>query len=149
MAKKLSKEQEAEFKDAFSKFDKNGDGTINTQELGAVMQTLGHSLSEAELKELIAMVDTDGDGVISYQEFLVEMVRRMKAWGSEQDMRGVFNAFDLDGDGYISVDELKQATGKLGEQLSEEELDVMIREADVDQDGRVNYEEFVRILTHH
>ncbi|XP_008703622.1 calmodulin-like [Ursus americanus] len=147
MAEQLSEEQVAEFKAAFSRFDTNGDGTINTQELGAVMRDLGEDLSEDELKKLIALVDTDGDGVISFQEFLAEMVKRMKSWGSEHDMREVFRAFDLDGNGHISVDELKQAMATLGEKLSQEELDAMIQEADVDKDGQVNYEEFLRILS--
>lgn len=34
----------------------------------------------------------------------------------------------------------------LGERLSEEETEAMIKEADVDGDGRVNYEEFVRLM---
>lgn len=34
----------------------------------------------------------------------------------------------------------------LGEKLSEEEVDEMIREADVDQDGQINYEEFVKMM---
>ncbi|XP_034878289.1 calmodulin-like [Mirounga angustirostris] len=147
MAKQLSEEQVAEFKAAFSRFDKNGDGTINTQELGAVMQALGKDLSEAELKEFIAQVDTDGDGVISFQEFLAEVVKRMKSWGSEQDMQEVFRTFDLDGNGRISVDELKQAMAKLGQTLSQEELDAMIQEADTDKDGQVDYKEFLRILS--
>ncbi|XP_030885537.1 calmodulin-like protein 5 [Leptonychotes weddellii] len=147
MAKQLSEEQVAEFKAAFSRFDKNGDGTVNTQELGAVMQALGKDLSEAELKELIAQVDTDGDSVISFQEFLAEVVKRMKSWGSEQDMQEVFCTFDLDGNGRISVDELKQAMAKLGQTLSQEELDAMIQEADTDKDGQVDYKEFLRILS--
>nr|XP_012421844.1 PREDICTED: calmodulin-like protein 5 [Odobenus rosmarus divergens] len=147
MAEQLSEEQVAEFKAAFSRFDKNGDGTINTQELGAVMQALGKDLSEAELKELIALVDTDSDGVISFQEFLAEVFKSMKSWGSEQDMQEVFRAFDLDGNGRISVDELKQAMAKLGQTLSQEELDAMIQEADVDKDGQVDYQEFLRILS--
>ncbi|XP_025709353.1 calmodulin-like [Callorhinus ursinus] len=147
MAEQLSEEQVAEFKAAFSRFDKNGDGTINTQELGAVMQALGKDLSEAELKELIALVDTDSDGVISFQEFLAEMIKRMKSWGSEQDVQEVFRAFDLDGNGRISVDELKQAMAKLGQTLSQEEVDAMIQEADVDKDGQVDYQEFLRILS--
>lgn len=147
MAEELPPEQVAKFKEVFSRFDKNGDNTINTQELGAVMQALGQDISEDELKMLIAQVDTDGDGVISFQEFLEAMVKRMKSWGSEQEMREVFRAFDLNGDGHISVDELKQAMAKLGELLSQEELDTMIQEADVDKDGQVNYEEFMRILS--
>lgn len=147
MEEQLSPEQVAEFKEAFSKFDKDGNGSINTQELGAVMQALGKDLSEAELKEFISKVDTDADGVISFPEFLEEMVRGMKAWGKKQDLQEAFRVFDVDGNGYISVDELKQVMAKLGEELSQEVLEAMIHEADVDQDGQVNYEEFVRILS--
>lgn len=147
MEEQLSPEQVAEFKEAFSKFDKDGNGSINTQELGAVMQALGKDLSEAELKEFISKVDTDADGVISFPEFLEEMVRGMKAWGKKQDLQEAFRVFDVDRNGYISVDELKQVMAKLGEELSQEVLEAMIHEADVDQDGQVNYEEFVRILS--
>lgn len=147
MEEQLSPEQVAEFKEAFSKFDKDGNGSINTQELGAVMQALGKDLSEAELKEIISKVDTDADGVISFPEFLEEMVRGMKAWGKKQDLQEAFRVFDVDRNGYISVDELKQVMAKLGEELSQEVLEAMIHEADVDQDGQVNYEEFVRILS--
>ncbi|XP_036132821.1 calmodulin-like [Molossus molossus] len=146
MAEELSQEQVAEFKEAFTRFDKDGDGTINVQELGAVMKTLGQNPSEAELKELIARVDTDGDGAINFQEFLAEMVKRMKSWSGELDMKEVFQAFDLNGDGHITLDELKQAMAQVGQKLSQEELEAMIREADVDKDGRVNYEEFLQIL---
>lgn len=34
----------------------------------------------------------------------------------------------------------------IGEKLSEEEVDEMIREADIDQDGQINYEEFVKMM---
>ncbi|XP_047611369.1 calmodulin-like protein 5 [Phacochoerus africanus] len=146
MAEQLSKEQVAMFKEAFDRIDKNKDGTINVQELGAVMRSLGRNLSEDELKALIAQVDKDGDGTISFEEFLATMVTTMQAHGSEGGLRETFRAFDLDGDGHISVDELRQTMAKLGETLSPEELDMMIREADVDQDGRVNYEEFLRVL---
>ena len=36
MADQLTEEQIAEFKEAFSLFDKDGDGTITTKELGTV-----------------------------------------------------------------------------------------------------------------
>ena len=40
----------SEFKEAFSLFDKDGDGTITTKELGTVMRSLGQNPTEAELQ---------------------------------------------------------------------------------------------------
>ena len=48
--------------------------------------------------------------------------------------------FDKNGDGYISAGELRQVMMTLGEKLSDDEVEEMIREADVDGDGLVNYE---------
>ena len=50
----------SEFKEAFSLFDKDGDGTITTKELGTVMRSLGQNPTEAELKDMINEVDADG-----------------------------------------------------------------------------------------
>lgn len=49
-----------EFKEAFSLFDKDGDGTMTTKELGTVMRSFGLDPSERELKEMVAEVDVDG-----------------------------------------------------------------------------------------
>ena len=50
MADQLTEEQIAEFKEAFSLFDKDGDGTITTKELGTVMRSLGQNPTEADLQ---------------------------------------------------------------------------------------------------
>ena len=52
----------AEFKEAFSLFDKNGDGFISCKELGIVMRSLGQNPTEAELQDMINEVDFDGEG---------------------------------------------------------------------------------------
>uniref|UniRef100_A0A8C8UGE1 EF-hand domain-containing protein n=1 Tax=Peromyscus maniculatus bairdii TaxID=230844 RepID=A0A8C8UGE1_PERMB len=57
MADQLTEEQIAEFKEAFSLFDKDGDGTITTKELGTVMRSLGQNPTEAELQDMINEVD--------------------------------------------------------------------------------------------
>ena len=65
-ADQLTEEQIAEFKEAFSLFDKDGDGTITTKELGTVMRSLGQNPTEAELQDMINEVDADGkDFVLS------------------------------------------------------------------------------------
>ena len=77
-ADQLTEEQIAEFKEAFSLFDKDGDGTITTKELGTVMRSLGQNPTEAELQDMINEVDADGNGTIDFPEFLSLMARKMK-----------------------------------------------------------------------
>ena len=139
-ADQLTEEQIAEFKEAFSLFDKDGDGTITTKELGTVMRSLGQNPTEAELQDMINEVDADGNGTIDFPEFLTMMARKMKETDSEEEIREAFRVFDKDGNGFISAAELRHVMTNLGEKLTDEEVDEMIREADIDGDGQVNYE---------
>ncbi|KAG8805834.1 hypothetical protein FRC17_005306, partial [Serendipita sp. 399] len=129
-----------EFKEAFSLFDKDGDGTITTRELGTVMRSLGQNPTEAEIQEMINEVDSDGNGTIDFPEFLTMMARKMKDTDSEEEIKEAFKVFDKDGNGFISSAELRHVMLNLGEKLSDNEVDEMIREADVDGDGQINYE---------
>lgn len=146
MAADLSDEQIAEFKEAFSLFDKDGDGTISCKELGTVMRSLGQNPSQQELLEMINEVDGDGNGTIDFQEFVEMMAKKMKDTDSEEEIREAFKVFDKDGSGYIDSSELRQVMTTLGEKLTDEEVDEMIQEADIDGDGQVNYEEFVKMM---
>lgn len=121
-------------------FDKDGDGTITTKELGTVMRSLGQNPTEAELQDMINEVDADGNGTIDFPEFLTMMARKMKETDSEEEIREAFRVFDKDGNGFISAAELRHVMTNLGEKLTDEEVDEMIREADIDGDGQVNYE---------
>ena len=146
MADTLTDEQIAEFKEAFALFDKDGDGTITTKELGTVMRSLGQNPTEAELQDMINEVDADGNGTIDFPEFLNLMARKMKDTDSEEELKEAFKVFDKDGNGFISAAELRHVMTNLGEKLTDEEVDEMIREADVDGDGQVNYDEFVKMM---
>ena len=57
-----------EFKDAFAIFDKDGGGSITTQELGDVMKSLGQKPTNAELETMVREIDADGNGSCSFDE---------------------------------------------------------------------------------
>ncbi|CAL9065392.1 unnamed protein product, partial [Musa banksii] len=121
-------------------------GCITTKELGTVMRSLGQNPTEAELQDMINEVDADGNGTIDFPEFLNLMARKMKDTDSEEELKEAFRVFDKDQNGFISAAELRHVMTNLGEKLTDEEVDEMIREADVDGDGQINYEEFVKIM---
>lgn len=144
----LSEDQLAAIKQAFSLFDKNGDGKINTKELGTVMESLGENPTEAELKEMISEVDTDGSGTIEWSEFLKMMKERKKEEEfNEEELSDVFKVFDKDNSGFISASELKEVSSKLGRNLTDEDVKEMMKETDLDEDGKISYEEFVKLMS--
>ena len=65
---------------------------------------------------------------------------------SAEEIKEAFKVFDKDGNGFISAAELRHIMTNLGEKLTDEEVDEMIREADVDGDGQINYDEFVDMM---
>ncbi|XP_077987318.1 uncharacterized protein LOC144441926 [Glandiceps talaboti] len=147
MGDDLTEKQIQEFKEAFALFDKDGDGHVTSKELGTVMKSLGHNPSQDELQEMIREVDTQGNGSIEFDEFLLLMAKKIKEQDDDDDLREAFSVFDKDGNGFISASELRHVMMNLGQSMSEDEVAEMIREADTDGDGQVNYEEFVSMMT--
>ena len=61
-----------ELREAFSLFDKDGDGSISTKELGTVMRSLGQTPSDEELYDMVKEVDADGN---------ILFLRCVRVWG--------------------------------------------------------------------
>ncbi len=57
-----------------------------------------------------------------------------------------FKFFDRDNSGYITAEELKQVLDTIGQKLTKAEIEEIIRQADVDGDHTINYQEFVRFI---
>ena len=142
----LSDEKISELNEAFKIFDKDKDGYITTKELGDIMKGLGQNPSEAELQNLVNEVDIEGNGTIDFKEFLGLMAKKMKEPENEEEIIEAFKVFDKDGNGLISSDELLHVMVSLGDNLTIEEVEDLIKDADLDKDGYINYAEFVKLL---
>ncbi|XP_069114918.1 calmodulin-like isoform X2 [Argopecten irradians] len=142
----LAEEQIEEYRMAFRVFDKDGDGTVSATELGTVMRSLGENPTEEELEALVLEVDTDGNGTIEFDEFVRMMKKKDANKDSPEEIFEAFRVFDREDRGYITVDELRHIMTNLGDKLPDEEVDEMIQLADIDGDGTVEYEEFVKML---
>jgi len=92
--------------------------------------------NEACKKTLFLIV---GNGTIDFEEFLQMMAKKMKDTDTEEEMKEAFKVFDRDNNGFISAQELRLVMANLGEKLTDEEVEEMIKEADMNGDGQVDY----------
>ena len=146
MADKIPADKYSECKEIFDLFDKNGDGSISSTELDNLLRALGAKPTPEEIQEMINEVDKDNSGRIEFNEFLELYSRKMNEPETEEDLIEAFRIFDRDGNGLITRDELRHVMTTLGEKLTEEEADEMLRQADINQDGYINIEEFIKFL---
>lgn len=142
----LTEEQKQEIKEAFDLFDTDGSGTIDAKELKVAMRALGFEPKKEDIKSMIAQVDKNGTGTIDFNDFLTIMSQKMSDKDTKEEILKAFRLFDDDETGKISFKNLKRVAKELGENLTDEELQEMIDEADRDNDGEVNQEEFLRIM---
>jgi calmodulin len=104
----------ADYKEVFSTFDRDGDGTIDASELGAVMASFGVNPSQAELAKMIEDVDLDNSGDIDFAEFVTMMQGRSNTSNPEDEAESVFFVLDKDKDGVISFADLSAAMVNIG-----------------------------------
>ena len=146
----LTEEQISVFQEVFALYDIDEDGTISSADIPKVMKCLGCDFTEEELDNITNELDPRGFGVINFQQFLVMMSRNLKPRPSmEERYREVFKFFDVDEKGFIDAADLHQAMINVGENLTEHDIKQMIKEAGIEEDGQVSYDEFVKIVVSH
>lgn len=143
IAENLSEEEIAGLKEMFKMIDADGSGQITLEELKKGLEKVGANLKDSEIVRLMEAADIDNSGTIDYGEFVAAMLHINKIH-KEDHMYAAFSYFDKDGSGYITADELQQACDQFG--LGDIHLDEVMRDIDKDNDGRIDYSEFVAMM---
>ncbi|XP_055807726.1 calcium-dependent protein kinase 4 [Solanum dulcamara] len=143
IAESLSEEEIAGLREMFKAMDTDNSGAITFDELKAGLRKYGSTLKDTEIRELMDAADVDNSGTIDYGEFIAATVHLNKL-EREEHLMAAFQYFDKDGSGYITVDEVQQAC--IEHNMTDVYFEDIIREVDQDNDGRIDYGEFVAMM---
>jgi len=136
---------------AFRVIDSNNDGALNKQELAAGMNSYGKEFVASEIDSVFSLADVNNDGEICYDEFVSMMfpsaatalAKFRKNHRSLKNAKEAFDRYDVDGDGEITYEEL---VGGMGGEYTANEISAVFAMGDVDQDGKISFLEFSKIM---
>ena len=155
LGKKLEQGDIIRMQKEFLDCDADGDGTITTKELGRVLRSMKNKLkvTEPEIKKVLKEIDQDGDGTINLKEYYDTLAASTnknliyRAMVHRSKARKQFEKYDADGSGSITVDEMKLVfEERAGRKLEPKEVKQMLKDVDENDDGKINYEEFLALL---
>ena len=135
-----------ECKIVFDMFDKDKDGLISINKLGDIMRILGAAPSKIELDNLIYNLESNNNNLISFDNFLILLKNKLENQDSEEDIINEFRKLDKNGNGKITESDLRNLMSKYENPLSNEEIEEIIQEANVDSNGEIDYVNFTKIL---
>lgn len=142
IATQLSENEVSKLREIFTAVDKDGDGKLSLEE---IQESLKGSKVSINYKDILDSVDTDQSGFIDYTEFLASTMDT-EVYLSEEKLANAFRAFDKDKSGKISAKELRMMIGSDVQDVDEKIWLEMIKEADIDGDGEISFEEFIKMM---
>ncbi|KAL0111728.1 hypothetical protein PUN28_013132 [Cardiocondyla obscurior] len=128
---------------AFDSFDREKSGSIPTDMVADILRLMGQPFNKKILDELIDEVDADKSGRLEFEEFVTlaaKFIVEEDAEALEKELREAFRLYDKEGNGYIPTTCLREILRELDDQLTNEELDMMIEEIDSDGSGTVDFD---------
>ncbi|CAH1778579.1 unnamed protein product [Owenia fusiformis] len=153
----------------FKVFDLNDDKMISNEELAVVFLSaashrMGYRIKTEQLEKVVERMNMGKNGEITFDEFLQAIpgnatefdasvhrkasVRNKFSEAEENKtyLRGIFNQYDADGNGFIDHNEATTILKSFG--FEEKEIDKLIKDHDTNNDGKLDYEEFISFWGH-
>lgn len=136
---------ERTLQDAFALFDKAATGKVSSSTLGDLLRAVGQNPS---LKEISDLQDSLPANEVDYESFkkIVNREGGFKQLGKPEDYIKAFQIFDKNLTGFIGVGELKYILTTIGEKLSNDEVDELLKNVTITDENSVDYAEFVKSI---
>ncbi|XP_034939219.1 troponin C, isoallergen Bla g 6.0201-like [Chelonus insularis] len=149
----LSKDQKKQLKTAFDAFDKEKKGAISTNDVPTIFDMMGLEVeNQSDITNAISEVDLFSSGELKFDDFCSVAARFMEEdvdiEALKSELKEAFRLYDREGNGYITTDCFREILSEIDENLTDDELDMMIDEIDADGSGTLDFEEFVEAMTH-
>ncbi|CAH0698570.1 unnamed protein product [Spodoptera exigua] len=138
--------QERDLLEAFNLLDYTGEGKILAEDFRVAIKALGYEPTKEELQKMVNGVDKGNTGKLSFENFQTAIMRKIMSLDNDGDIMKSFRLYDMDDTGLISFDNLKTVTHILDIPQTDEEIEEMIDDADVDMNGFVSVDEFMKII---
>ncbi len=95
---------------------------------------------------MINEIDSDSHCTIDFPEFLTMMAKKMNHTDYQEDIMETFRVLDKDGSGLLTVDVMRKIILNMGDNVTDAEVDEMLKDADIDESGKLNYVDFIKIV---
>ena len=133
-----------EYQEIFDSYDVNGNGVIDKKEMEAVLERLGQPATSKQIQKVFDELGSTNQQ-ITFDEF-IEFIKKYhlsKNKNSTDEIIGAFQVFDKNHNGVLSISEFKHILMDLGQKFTEEEVNEIFDESDLNKDGNLDYREFV------
>mmetsp|Transcript_32006 Transcript_32006/g.81547 ORF Transcript_32006/g.81547 Transcript_32006/m.81547 type:complete len:150 (-) Transcript_32006:20-469(-) len=142
----LREEDNQELRSIFDAFDHNSDGLLDVDEVAAILHAFGKPMTEAEVLDMVTELKPELKK-LPFEDFVSVMCRPMVSEAAlREEVKEVFGLFAGAGNTAITAASLQEVMGSLDHPVSKLLSEEMIREADLDRDGKVGMEDFMRTV---
>ena len=142
----LQDEEIEDLREEFRKIDQDYTGMISPNELEESIRAMGKDITANEIKKIIGNVDYQENGKINYSEFLAATISARTVITTEM-LWALFKHFDTDNSGFISPANIQESLEKSGKRISEAEINHILKEHDIEKNGKISFDEFKAMMS--
>ncbi|QLG71119.1 hypothetical protein HG535_0B01570 [Zygotorulaspora mrakii] len=133
-------------KDIFTLFDKKGQSSISRQSFGDYLRAIGYNPTNQQTEKILANANAPDQLSLELIDQLIQSNEKelnATTTGKVDDFIKAFQVFDKENTGKVSVGDIRYMLTSLGEKLSDDEVDELLKGVEIDSEGGVDYKKFI------